>query len=78
MLILTRKVNESIVIGSGVVVTVKEIRNGQVRIGIQAPLEVPVHRLEVWRAIHGDAATEALLHPPAPPCGHPLAERGAV
>lgn len=47
MLILTRKTNESLVIGDNVTVTVLEVRGGQVRIGIDAPREVHVYRKEI-------------------------------
>lgn len=51
MLVLTRRANQSIVIGDTVVVTVLEVRGDQVRIGIDAPRSVPVHREEVHREI---------------------------
>ncbi len=53
MLVLSRKKNESIVINNDIVVTVVEIRGDKVRLGIVAPKEVPVHRQEVFDAIHG-------------------------
>jgi len=52
MLVLSRKKNESIVINNDITVTVVEIRGDKVRLGIVAPKEVPVHRQEVWDAIH--------------------------
>jgi carbon storage regulator len=52
MLVLSRKKNESIVINDQVTVTIVEIRGEKVRLGIAAPREVPVHRKEVWDAIH--------------------------
>ena len=51
MLVLSRKVGESIVIGSGIKVTVIELRGDKVRLGITASMEVPVHREEVHLAI---------------------------
>jgi carbon storage regulator len=51
MLILSRKLNEQIVIGDGIVVTVVAIRGGHVRLGIEAPNDVPVHRKEVYEAL---------------------------
>jgi carbon storage regulator len=48
VLVLTRRANQSIVIGRDVVVTVLEIRGDQVRLGINAPRSVSVHREEVW------------------------------
>ena len=51
MLVLSRKKNESIVIDENIVVTVIEIRGDKVRLGIEAPTEIGVHRSEVWAAI---------------------------
>lgn len=51
MLVLSRKRNESIVIGDDITVTVVGIRSNQIRIGIDAPAEVPVHRHEVALAL---------------------------
>jgi carbon storage regulator len=56
MLVLSRKKNESIVINNDITVTVVEIRGDKVRLGIVAPKEVPVHRQEVFEAIHGKPA----------------------
>ena len=53
MLVLSRKLNEKIVINNVVTVTVVEIRGDKVRLGIVAPKEVAVHRQEVYDAIHG-------------------------
>lgn len=53
MLVLSRKKNESIVINNDVIITVIEIRGDKVRLGIVAPKDVPVHREEVYEAIHG-------------------------
>lgn len=51
MLVLSRKLSEEIVIGSGIVVKVVSIGNGKVRIRIEAPRDMPVHRREVYDAI---------------------------
>lgn len=51
MLVLTRKVNQSIVIGEGIEVVVLEVRGEQVRIGIKAPRDVAVHRKEIFEQI---------------------------
>lgn len=51
MLVLSRKKNESIVINDNVIVTVVEVRGDKVRIGIEAPRDVTVHRQEVLEAI---------------------------
>lgn len=53
MLVLSRQTNESIIINNNITVTVVEIRGDKVRLGIEAPKEVPVHREEVHRQIHG-------------------------
>ena len=54
MLVLTRKLGESIVIGNNVRVTVLEMQGKQVRLGIEAPAEVPVHRGEVYERIEAE------------------------
>ena len=51
MLILTRRVGESVVIDNNIVVTVVEVRGDSVRIGIDAPRSVDVHREEVYREL---------------------------
>jgi carbon storage regulator len=56
MLVLTRHANQSIMIGQDVVVTVLEVRGDQVRLGIQAPRHVEVHREEVFTALQKQAA----------------------
>ena len=60
MLVLTRKCDESVVIGAAkrldclVKVTVIEIRDGKVKLGFEAPDDVPVHRVEVWEQMRAD------------------------
>ena len=51
MLVLSRKKNEKIVIGNDVIVTVLEIRGDQIQIGISAPREITIHRMEVYESI---------------------------
>jgi carbon storage regulator len=51
MLVLSRKKNESIVINNEITIVVVEIRGDKVRLGVEAPREVPVHRREVYEAI---------------------------
>jgi carbon storage regulator len=69
MLVLSRKVNESIMINDEITITVVEIRGDKVRLGVEAPREAPVHRREVYEAIHRMA-------PVATP--EPTAAAGAV
>jgi len=79
MLVLTRRTGESIVIGNDVVVTVLEVRHDQVRIGIDAPRNVQVHREEIFAQVMqentaavasaADLANPLLRRPAAPPAG---------
>ena len=55
MLVLSRKKNESIIINDNITVTVIEIRGDKVRLGIEAPKDVTVHRREVYEAIQNQA-----------------------
>jgi carbon storage regulator len=59
MLVLSRKKNESIVINNDITIVVVEIRGDKVRLGVEAPKEVPVHRREVYDAIHRDEMTQS-------------------
>ena len=61
VLILSRKRDQCIVIGDKVVVTVVDIRGDKVRLGIEAPEEIPVHRQEVYDAIHRNVKTGAIV-----------------
>jgi carbon storage regulator len=58
VLVLSRRRDESVVIGDEIVVTVIDIRGDKVRLGIQAPADVPVHRQEVWKAIQLEKKSE--------------------
>lgn len=51
MLVLTRKKNESIIIGDDITIVVVEVRGDKVRLGVEAPKDVSVHRREVFDAI---------------------------
>ena len=63
MLVLSRQRDESIMIGDNVVVTVVDIRGDKVRLGIQAPGEIPVHRREVYEAIKRENRRASELEP---------------
>ncbi len=58
MLVLSRKKNESIVINNDITIVVVEIRGDKVRLGVEAPKEVPVHRREVYDAIRRNDAAQ--------------------
>ncbi len=59
MLVLTRKENESIMIGSDIEVKVLDLKDNQVKIGIVAPRQIAVHRREVYEAIQAENAQAA-------------------
>tara|TARA_X000000950_G_scaffold199318_1_gene240031 strand:+ start:4607 stop:4822 length:216 start_codon:yes stop_codon:yes gene_type:complete len=60
MLILTRRVGETLVINDDVKITVLGVRGHQVRIGVDAPKNVAVHRLEIYQKINQDSDTAHL------------------
>ncbi len=55
MLVLTRGKNQRIVVGDDVIITVVDIRGNKVRLGIDAPQQVPIHREEVYERIQRDS-----------------------
>jgi carbon storage regulator len=58
MLVLSRKKNESIIINDDITIVVVEIRGDKVRLGVEAPKEVPVHHNEVYEAIRRNMAAQ--------------------
>jgi carbon storage regulator len=60
MLVLSRKLGESIVIGNGITVTIIEVKGERVRLGFTAPAEVPIHREELQRKI--EAGLSEMAH----------------
>lgn len=63
MLVLTRKVHQSIVIGDGIEVVVLEVRGEQVRLGIKAPKDVAVHRKEIYEQILEENRSASQVRP---------------
>jgi len=65
MLVLSRHRDESIMIGDDVVITIVDIRGDKVRLGIEAPTDIPVHRQEVYEAIKRENERAARVNPNA-------------
>ncbi len=63
MLVLSRQRDESIIIGDNIVITIVDIRGDKVRLGINAPTEIPVHRQEVYEAIQRENLRAGRLEP---------------
>lgn len=63
MLVLSRQRDESIMIGDNIVITIVDIRGDKVRLGIEAPTEIPVHRQEVYEAIQRENMQAMQLDP---------------
>ena len=67
MLVLTRKLGESIRIGDDISVRVVEIHSDSVRIAIEAPREIPVHREEIWNQVQAENRRAAAHSPETDP-----------
>lgn len=78
MLVLTRKKDQSIVINNDIKIVVVEIRGDKVRLGIEAPKEVPVHRHEVFDAIADTSAEAEVVHAEADRATTTLASTATV
>lgn len=63
MLVLSRHRDESIIIGDDIVITIVDIRGDKVRLGINAPQDVPVHRQEVYEAIQRENRKATQVRP---------------
>ncbi|MEM7474318.1 MAG: carbon storage regulator CsrA [Planctomycetota bacterium] len=63
MLVLSRHRDESIMIGDDVVITIVDIRGDKVRLGIEAPQDIPVHRQEVYEAIKRENQKAGQIQP---------------
>ena len=63
MLVLSRHRDESIMIGDNIVITIVDVRGDKVRLGIDAPTEVPVHRQEVYEAIQRENRQASEVQP---------------
>ena len=63
MLVLSRQRDESIMIGDNIVVTIVDIRGDKVRLGINAPTEIPVHRQEIYEAIQRENLRVSRVEP---------------
>lgn len=69
MLVLSRKQDEKIVIGNSITITIVEVRGDKVRIGIEAPRDVTVHRQEIYDAIAGESQSQESEQPDTLPNG---------
>ena len=73
MLVLTRKLGENIRIGDSIKITVLEVRSGEVKLGIEAPPEVKVHREEIYARIQEENRRAQRINQPGAPREAPAA-----
>jgi carbon storage regulator len=70
MLVITRRSGERVCLGDDITITVLEISGSTVRLGIEAPAEVPIYRHEIWLAVKQEnqaAADSSVTRLPSPP-----------
>lgn len=78
MLVLSRKINQSIMVGDNVRIVIVAVDRDQVKLGIEAPREVPVHRSEVYEEIQRSNRSAAAATEPAAPAQRPQAGRAKL
>ena len=61
MLILTRRVGESLIIGDHIVINILSVKGNQIRIGVKAPKEISVHREEIYNRIQSEKADDKTI-----------------
>jgi carbon storage regulator len=66
MLVLSRRKSEEIMIGDGISIMVVEIRGDKVRIGVNAPRDIKVHRKEIWLKSKGEVVNEQCINAEVP------------
>jgi carbon storage regulator len=74
MLVISRKRDQKICVGDNIVITVANIGPGSVRIGVEAPKEIPIHREEIYVEIHKENRLKEVRENPLPAKGEPGAE----
>ena len=62
MLILTRKLGEKITIGDDIIITLLEVKGGQVKLGIEAPKSITIHRQEIYERIRSENLESSLVN----------------
>lgn len=78
MLILTRRIQEAIIINDNVSVTVLSVSGNQVRLGIDAPREVEVHREEIYHQVKAGTYDKTKKKPPITPSSHNTSSKPVI